>query len=209
MTDLKPRGTKSRRDDILDLAEQAILEKGVSATTIEELIVEIGISKNGFFYHFQDKNKLVEAILERNLAIDEQWFSDIFQRAEETTSDPLDSMLAFLDLFAEEIENLPDIHPGCLTTACCYQERLLDDSVQVAAARLLLLWRQTLRERLEIIATKYPPKINFDLEDLAEMLPALADGAITFSRVVKDKSVLARQIRLYRLLLENVFLKDE
>lgn len=55
MTDLKPIITNSRRDEILDVAERAILEKGVSATTIEELIVEVGISKNGFFTIFKTK----------------------------------------------------------------------------------------------------------------------------------------------------------
>jgi len=51
--------TTSKRNEILDAAERAILQKGVSSTTIEELIVEVGMSKNGFFYHFQDKNQMI------------------------------------------------------------------------------------------------------------------------------------------------------
>lgn len=205
----RQRRTESRRDEILDLAEQAILEKGVSATTIEELIFEIGMSKNGFYYHFKDKHHLVGAILERNLLVDEQWFSDLFKRADQISDDPLQSLLAFLDLLKEEMEDLPDIHPGCLTSVCCYQERLLDNAAQETAAKILLLWRKVLLERFEIVASKYPKKLDIDLEALADMLAALIDGAIIFSRVVKDKDVLLRQIQLYRKLVENIFLPNQ
>jgi AcrR family transcriptional regulator len=173
----------SKRDEILDLAERIVIEKGVSATTIDELIFEVGISKSGFFYHFQDKNQLVEAILERNLISEEQWFNGLFQRADKVSNDPLGRLLNFLDLFAEEMEDLPGIHPGCLTTACCYQERLLNDAVQERAKDILLLWRKILLKRLETIAATHPPKIDIDLEALADMLSALIDGAIIFSRV--------------------------
>ena len=198
--------TESRRDEILNLAEQAILNKGVSATTIEELIFEIGISKNGFYYHFKDKNQLIAAILERNLVVDELWFAELFKRADQVSSDPLHSFLTFLDLFAEEMKNLPDLHPGCLTTACCYQEKLLDSMSRESAAKILILWRNTTHERLKKVAREHPPKTNIDLEALADMMPALIDGAIIFSRVVKDNNVLTRQVQLYKQFVENIFL---
>ena len=106
------------------------------------------------------------------------------------------------------MENLPNVHPGCLTTACCYQERLLDNTVHEAAAEILLLWRKILLERLENIATKYPTNMGVDLEALADMLPSLVGGSIIFSRVVKDKHLLQRQIYLYRQFVESIFLVD-
>ncbi len=195
----------SKRAEILDAAERAILEKGVSATTIDELIAEVGISKNGFFYHFQDKNQMIEAILERNLKIDEDWFARLLRKADEAENDPLARFLTFLDLLADEMRNMPDGHPGCLTTACCYQDRLLSDSVKLVAARILIQWRKTSLERLEALASRYPPRFSVDLQELADMLPALIDGSIIFSRVVADKSILPRQILLYRALVENTF----
>jgi hypothetical protein len=43
------------------------------------------------------------------------------------------------------------------------------------------------------------------LEDLAIMLTALLDGTITYSKVVNQKEVLARQVRLYGELVERAF----
>ncbi len=197
--------TKSKREDILDAAQRAILHKGVSGTTIDELIAEVDISKNGFFYHFRDKDQLVEAILVRNLEIDREWFDGLLGKAARVSDDPLFRLLAFLELIAGEMESMDGGHPGCLTTAICYQDRLLGDNVRQAAARVLLQWRSTLLGQLEEIARVHPPKYDVALQELADMLSAVIDGAIIFGRVVDDALILPRQIRLYKQLILNTF----
>ena len=199
------RTPSSKREQILVAAELALLEKGVTATSIEEIAAEVGISKNGFFYHFRNKDELVRGVLERNLKLDEEWLDGLFAQADRTTNDPLISFLTFIDLLARDAESLPDFHPGCITSVCCYQERWLSNEVGEAAARVLLFWRDRLLERLQLIAKVHQPKIDADLEDLAIMLTALLDGTITYSKVVKQKEVLARQVRLYGELVERAF----
>ena len=204
-----PSAISSKRDQILNVAERAILEKGVSAMTIEELIVEVGMSKNGFFYHFQDKTQLIEAILNRNLELDKTWFADLLKAAADIDEDPLARFLAFLELLANEMSSMPNGHPGCMTTACCYQDRLLSDNVRHVATAILVQWREVSLAQLREVAAHNPPSIDVDLEGLADMLPALIDGSIIFSRVVSDQSVLPRQIRLYRSLIESTFKSDD
>lgn len=197
--------SRSKRDEILDAAEKAILGKGVSATTIEELIVEVGVSKNGFFYHFQDKNQMIEAILDRHLKFDQAWFDELRSKASEINDDPLEIFLAFLELLAKELGNMPGGHPGCMTTACCYQDRMLSNSVRSVASDILLQWRGVALMLLKDVAAEYPARFEIDLEELADMLPALIDGSIIFARVVADQTVLPRQIRLYRELVKSTF----
>ncbi len=201
--------SSSKREQILDAAERAILQKGVSATTIEELIVEVGVSKNGFFYHFQDKSQLIRAILDRNLQIDAAWFEELLSKAEDGSNNPLERFLAFLELLADEMSNMAEGHPGCMTTACCYQDRLLNDSVRQIAGEILMQWRHASLSQLREIAAFQSPSIDVNLEDLADMLPALIDGAIIFSRVIADRSVLPRQIHLYRTLIESTFKSED
>ena len=45
-----------KREQILDVAGVNVIQKGFAATSIEEIIAEVGITKSGFFYHFSDKN---------------------------------------------------------------------------------------------------------------------------------------------------------
>ena len=60
-----PRKGSDTKERILDVAEAAVLEKGFAATSIEELIAAVDITKSGFFYHFKDKNALAKALLIR------------------------------------------------------------------------------------------------------------------------------------------------
>jgi TetR/AcrR family transcriptional repressor of nem operon len=65
---------------------------------------------------------------------------------------------------------------------------------------------QRFRERLDVIAASYPPRIKVDLDDVADMLSVIADGGIILSRVAKDKDALPRQMMLYRDFVRSVFL---
>jgi len=58
------------RERILAVAESAVLAKGFSATSIDEIIAEVGITKSGFFYHFKDKGELAKGLLLRYLEQD-------------------------------------------------------------------------------------------------------------------------------------------
>jgi len=205
MSFLKPRSTETTRDKLMTVAERAILDKGFAATSIEEIIAEVGITKGGFFYHFPDKSALVKAILERHIQVEEGWFEALFDRARARGDDPLQEFLGFLSILREEMDSLPDVHPGCLIAVCCFQERLFERDVHDIAAENLLRWRERFHERFRIIAERYPPRIDVDLEALADMLTALTDGAIILSKTVREKDALPRQIELYRQYVEAVF----
>ena len=55
------------KERLMDVAEASILEKGFGATSIEELIAEVGITKGGFFYHFADKGVLAKMYVLRRI----------------------------------------------------------------------------------------------------------------------------------------------
>src|SRR5262245_45060068 len=89
------------RERLLEVAESAVLAKGFSATSIEELIAAVGITKSGFFYHFKDKNELAKALMLRYLEHDQIVLDDIFRRGDELNEDPLHGFLVGLKMFAE------------------------------------------------------------------------------------------------------------
>ncbi len=198
-----PSDTRQR---ILDVAQAAVLEKGFSATSIEEIIVAVGITKSGFFYHFGDKGELARALLERYIQREKILFDDLFARADQLSEDPLHAFLIALKLFAEMFENLPESHPGCLTAAYCYQDRLFDRHIRDLNAEGVLAWRRRFKERLELIAKRYPPRMAVDLTDVADMLSALADGGIILSKTLSEPAALPRQILLYRDFIRALFL---
>jgi AcrR family transcriptional regulator len=206
MHDAQERKGGDTRERVLDVAESAVLEKGFAATSIEELIAAVGITKSGFFYHFKDKGELAKALLVRYIARESALFDEIFGRADELNEDPLHGFLVGLKMLSELLADLPRGHPGCLIASYCYQDRLFDREVQALNTEAVLAWRKRFRARLDLIATRYPPRIAIDLDDVADMLSVIADGGIILSKVVKDKDALSRQVMLYRDFVRTLFL---
>ncbi|MBR1172223.1 TetR/AcrR family transcriptional regulator [Bradyrhizobium sp. DASA03005] len=193
------------RERILEIAEAAVLAKGFGATSIEEVIAEAGLTKSGFFYHFKDKNALAREMLRRYVDTNDRLFDEIFRRGRELSDDPLQSFLISLKLLAEVMADLPNGHPGCLIASICYQERLFDRDVRNLTAQSVRSWNAHFREILDGIAAVYPPREPMDLDDLAEMISCVVDGAIIMSKTLNDPKRLERQILLFRSFVKLVF----
>lgn len=193
------------RERIMDIAQDAVLNKGFASTSIDEIICEAGITKSGFFYHFKDKNDLAKALLRRYL--DSEWrvFDGLFKQADELSEDPLHSFLIFLKLFADLMGDIPNGHPGCLTAAYIYQDFMFSADVRAMTTEEHRIWRKRFRERLDRIAERYTPLVEVDLDDMADMLSAVADGGIILSKSLRDPGALPRQILQYRTYVKLVF----
>src|SRR3982751_3745406 len=127
----EPRTKGERtRDRILDITYDAIVQKGFAATSIEELVEAAGITKSGFFYHFKDKNDLARQLFERFLGEDERIIDTLEARAQELSDDPLQSFLIFLNLYAQVMDDMEALHPGCMVATVTYQERMFDAHVR-------------------------------------------------------------------------------
>ncbi len=206
MTAIRKRKGVETRERILKLAEAGVLEKGFAATSIDELISAAGITKSGFFYHFKDKGELARALMQRYLDQEDAILDDLFARADELNEDPLHGFLVALKLLAEMMADLPATHPGCMVAAFCYQEQLFNKDVRELNTEGVLGWRRRMRERLDLIAGRYPPRIEVDLDALADMVSALIEGGIIISKAVREKEALPQQILLYRDFVRAVFL---
>jgi TetR/AcrR family transcriptional repressor of nem operon len=205
MLQVPSRRRSETRERVLEVAEEAVLAKGFAATSIEEIIAAVGITKSGFFYHFKDKADLAKALIVRYLDRDQAILDDIFRRGDELNDDPLHGFLVGLRLFAEMLADLPAAHPGCLAASFAYQDQLFNQEIRALNAEGLLAWRRRFRERLDLISERYPPRLRVDFEALADMAGTLIEGGIVLGRALKDSSILPRQIMLYRELIRSVF----
>lgn len=205
---LPSRRGPDTRERILAVAEAAVLAKGFAATSIDELIAAVGITKSGFFYHFKDKNELAKALILRYLEHDREILDGIFSRGDELSDDPLHGFLVGLKLFAEMLANLKEVHPGCLAASYCYQDQLFSQEIRDLNASGMMAWRRRFLERFQLIAAQYPPRRETDLEALADMAAALVEGGLILGKTFRDPSILPRQILLYRELVRSIFLPD-
>lgn len=193
------------RQRILDAAQAAILEKGFTGTSIDELISECGLSKGGFFYHFQDKNDLAKALLRRYIEEDERVFDDVFARAAALVDDPLQILLLGLRFLADVMGDMPNGHPGCLVALSCYHERMFDRELKQLNAEAALSWRRRFRRMLDEIGKRYRPREPIDLDELADMVSTTIEGGIVMAKAIGDPTSLKRQILTFRLMVQALF----
>jgi AcrR family transcriptional regulator len=202
--DTRTKGERTR-ERILDIAYDAIVHKGFAATSIEELVEAAGITKSGFFYHFRDKNDLARQLLERFLNEDNALLDTLTTRARTLSEDPLQSLLIFLNLYAETMDDMPELHPGCLVAAITYQEQMFDRDVRRLNAEGVMGLRARFREWLAEISGRYPPRIVLDMDALADQLTTVVEGSIVLAKVLEDPQLMGRQMRLFRDHVKLVF----
>ena len=193
------------RERLMDLAYASIVEKGFAATSIEELVEAAGITKSGFFYHFRDKNDLARQLFERFLDEDEGIMVTLENRARELSDDPLQSFLIFLNVYAQMMDDMEALHPGCMVATVTYQERMFDTDVKQMNVDYLRRMRERLARWLSEIVDKYPPRIPVDVEELADHLNVVVEGAIIQSKALRDESLMGKQTRLFRNHIKLLF----
>jgi len=199
------RKGEQTRERICQIAERGILSKGYVATSIEEIIVEAGITKSGFFYHFKDKLDLARVLLERYVENDTAFFEEIFDRADELSDDPLQRMLIFLKLYSEKMTEVEVSHPGCLIASYCYQDNQFNNDIRKMMADAMFSWRDMFRQRFAEIAEKYPPREEVDLDDLADTVSTMVEGGIIMVKVLKQEDIIGRQTMIFRSLIKTLF----
>ena len=197
-------GGVSTRERIQDAAEALILRQGFAATSLDQILAEVGVTKGAFFHHFASKAELARTLIERYAERDAALLERTFARAEKLATDPLQQLLIFVGLLIEQTEQMTDAS-GCLFASYCYESGQFDDQIQAIVAKAMVAWRVAIVDKLEAASEKHPPRMAVDIEGLADLLTVILEGAYVFARVFDKPSMLAEQLRHYRAYLELLF----
>ncbi|KPJ88101.1 MAG: hypothetical protein AMS17_06540 [Spirochaetes bacterium DG_61] len=78
------KGIKNTKERILDVSEELFSEKGFDSTGIDEIARRVGITKSVIYYHFRNKEEILNTLIHRYFAegmafkkkLAEKYFSD-------------------------------------------------------------------------------------------------------------------------------------
>lgn len=79
---------RATREGILDAAEQAFLERGVSRSSLEHVAQRAGVTRGAIYWHFKDKSDLFSAMLDR-VRLPMADLAEAYRRDGAYVSDPL------------------------------------------------------------------------------------------------------------------------
>ena len=169
----RPRGPA--RELLLAATQTLLLERGYEAAALDDICTRAGVTKGGLFYHFESKEQLAAAAIER-------FYDQLVRTAQEAMGAPADpdqllwrSLDATVTLLGD-----PLLAQGCLLGAMALETPQTHPAVAAAAQVALARWRTTLVEAIGAAAHYH--EVRVDAEALADGLLAAIEGGLLLDR---------------------------
>ena len=136
------------KEKILKAAEKLILQGCYHGTGTNAIIAEAGVSKGSFFYHFPDKSKLIQTLMETYFhKIVEAPLQQIFSKH---PGAPEQALITFIEEIAAAYKT-SQYRGGCLLGNIALELTDSDEEVGKISANLFARWRFMLSEFLQDI----------------------------------------------------------
>lgn len=185
----------------LDAALHVIRAKGYSATRIEDICEESGLTKGSFFYHFSSKEDLALAAAEHFSSVADGIFSTAPYR---TLTDPLDRLLGYVD-FRKAILQGELAEFTCLLGTMVQEAYDTHPLIRETCDRCIGAHAATLVPDIEAAIRKYGIQADWTVESLAYYTQAVLQGAFILAKAQHSSDVAAACIDHLRRYLELLF----
>ena len=172
----------STREQIVEAADRLFYEQGFEATSFADIASALNLSRGNFYYHFQTKDEILDAVIAGRLAntrkMLDAWEAD--GRA------PADRIRSFIHIL---IANQAKIMLyGCPVGTLCHELAKLDHGAQKKAGKLFILFRNWLTQQFAALGSKG------DADALAMHLLARSQGVATLATAFRDETFIRREV---------------
>lgn len=196
---------EKRRQQILDTAEALFYQRGYENTAVQDVLDAVGLSKGGFYHHFQSKEQLLDEICDAKARTASIHAS---QAALETVGDAAARLNAIFDrngLWRQDNVAFLGLLINVSGTGrnMMMRERLKEKMTQ----RLLPLLQQIVREGCDthLFYTQYPVRIcGILLGIINGFTDELAQYLIACAAQPPDVGEILRLLEVYRSVVERL-----
>ncbi len=186
------------KEKILQASLSVIRSKGYSATTVDDLCHEAGVTKGAFFHHFKSKEDLAVAAAQHWSTIT----ADFFATAPYHQSpDPLDRVLGYIDFRKAILRGqIPEF--TCLVGTMV--QEIYDSNPAIRRACQQSIFGHAASVAKDIAAAKkiYAPNAAWEAESVALHTQAVIQGAFILAKAKGDAEIAAESITHLRRYIE-------
>ena len=189
------------RTKLLDAARDVIRTKGYSATTVDDICAEAGVTKGGFFHHFASKEQLAKSAMEQFGVM----ASKLFHGAPYTSlPDPRDRILGYVDFRAALLSG--QIHEyTCLFGTTVQETYTTHPDLREACDRGMTEHIEMLTRDIEAAKQLYAPGATWSAESVGYFIQSVLQGAFIFAKVKQGPAVAVESLTHLRRYLETLF----
>lgn len=179
----------STREKLLGAAVDLMIAKGYSATAIDEICSKAEVTKGSFFHYFKNKEDLGRAVIE---LFSEMKNKAIKEAVTDKLSDPLERIYGYID-FAIEMSKQPDMR-GCLVGTLAQELSQTHPELRDLCAKSFDGFTHQVCEELVRAKAEHPPKVDFDVNGLAEHFLSVIQGALIISKARQERLVFEQSL---------------
>jgi TetR/AcrR family transcriptional repressor of nem operon len=188
------------RQKLLDAAQELMLTRGYTATSVDEICETARLTKGSFFHYFEGKEHLGRLVAQQFYASWQQLSQSApFRRKK----DPLDRVFGQVDFFIE-MSHTPK-WKGCLLGTLVQELSDTHPQIRSVCAACLDDLADSLKQDLEEAKAKYTPRARWNSQSLAEHLIAVAQGAIILAKARQDRKVFEESLGHFKEYLRHLF----
>ena len=188
------------KQELLAAAQELMLTKGYTASSVDEVCTLAGLTKGSFFHYFESKEDLGMALAERfHAAMREGIQSAPFLQM----SDPLDRVLGYVDLLIAKSHN-PRLARGCLLGTFVQELSETHPKIRDACAACFDEQADWLTAELEEAKARHTPHATWSSRSVAEHLIAVAQGALILAKAQCDAKVFEESLEHYKEYLRSI-----
>jgi TetR/AcrR family transcriptional repressor of nem operon len=195
----KAQADSRTRQELLDAAQELMLAKGYTATSVDEVCEAAGLTKGSFFHYFEGKEHLGRTVAERYYASWQQLSQSAPFRLKK---DPLDRVLGSVDFFIEMSRGAT--WKGCLLGTFVQELARTHPQIRSVCARCLCDLAHSLKQDLAEAKAKYAPRARWSPQSLAEHLIAIAQGATILAKAKQDQKVFEESLGHFKEYLKRL-----
>jgi TetR/AcrR family transcriptional repressor of nem operon len=196
-----PRDGSATRERILQVAERLITDQGYNATSVDQVIADSSTSKGAFFHHFSSKADLAVHLVARYVASDLAHL-EAGLAAIGDIDDPAARVVAFFRYYEDGADELMSEQSGCLYATVLAEREFTGSAINSQVADAQLAWRTATVNLLRPALAARRPRVDVDVEALADHLFTTFEGGFILCRTFQDPSAMGAQLRIFRQLVE-------
>ena len=182
---------RNRRDDLIEAAMRVFCRTGVSGGSVDDVIREAGVSRMTLYNHFDSKEDLAVAAMERQ---DERFRAHVAEEIGRRADDPVGQILAIFDVLGEWYAD--DEFNGCGFARIAAEIESPENPMRQLAVRHKERFCAMIEELCRRAGAEEPAI-------LAQELCLLMDGATSMAVIAGHEQVADRAKSAARKLLDT------